>query len=139
MERRRTIIWLLWYGVTLSQLATAWLFYSGGSVALAAAGFIALALSAGLNLAGASELKRNGGFGTSKLVTTGAYLVLRHPQYTGWMFFNAGIALIAQNDPCALLGAAGVALLCLQSRLEERELVARFGECYLEYARRVRL
>ena len=73
------------------------------------------------------------------LLTDGAYRTVRHPRY-----LSAGIGVVANaliiNHVgiyilVVLLCAAGVVLL----RLEERELVDRFGERYRQYQRDVPL
>jgi protein-S-isoprenylcysteine O-methyltransferase Ste14 len=75
---------------------------------------------------------------TTRIVDTGIYSIIRHPQYTGgiyaiflptllwyphWLFF--------------LMGAAGIVLTYFSVRTEDGLLVEKFGDDYTEYAGRV--
>jgi protein-S-isoprenylcysteine O-methyltransferase Ste14 len=74
---------------------------------------------------------------TTRVVDRGVYALVRHPQYLGYMLFDAGFALISQNVWIATLALLAVAFFALQVREEERFLRARFGPDYEDYARRV--
>ncbi len=69
------------------------------------------------------------------LVTDGIYRTLRHPAYTGDLVFHFGLAL-------ALFSPRGFALMLLlvpcylfRIRLEERMLLEKFGQAYVDYMR----
>jgi protein-S-isoprenylcysteine O-methyltransferase Ste14 len=71
-----------------------------------------------------------------KLLTEGVYARVRHPRYLQMDLALLGYALIA-NYPAVyaawLFWLAGIRLVAL---LEERELLDRFGPAYAEYCRR---
>lgn len=70
---------------------------------------------------------------TSILVKTGIYALVRHPLYLGWALLYVALALLSQHWLTLLLTLPGVACLVLISRMEERDLVAKFGEVYKRY------
>jgi protein-S-isoprenylcysteine O-methyltransferase Ste14 len=75
---------------------------------------------------------------TRALVTDGIYSYTRNPDYVGQALLYAALATIGNRLwPLALLPS----ILALVSRTviarEERYLAARFGQAYLQYARRV--
>jgi protein-S-isoprenylcysteine O-methyltransferase Ste14 len=75
---------------------------------------------------------------TTRMVDTGIYGIVRHPQYLGgipalfcttllwypyWLF--------------AVLGAAGTAAVYMSCRVEDRLMIEKFGDPYREYMERV--
>jgi len=71
------------------------------------------------------------------LVTHGLYRLVRNPIYSAMDLVLAGAVLVAPS-PWSLAAAVAVAVaLALQTRLEERHLVALHGDRYLAYAARV--
>ena len=76
-------------------------------------------------------------YDTTRVVDRGAFAIVRHPQYLGYMLLGAGFALLSQH-PLAL-GLAAVALACFAwyAAQEERDCLRRFGEAYATYRRRV--
>jgi len=75
---------------------------------------------------------------TTRLVDTGIYAVVRHPQYTGGIYaiFLATL-LLYPHWLFAILGAIGIVFLCLSSREEDKRLVGKFGDDYTSYMQRV--
>lgn len=70
-----------------------------------------------------------------KLVTTGPYAIVRHPQYDGFVITMFGFLL---QWPTLLTLAMFPVLVFMYWRLalaEEREVTAEFGEAYLAYKR----
>jgi protein-S-isoprenylcysteine O-methyltransferase Ste14 len=75
---------------------------------------------------------------TTRLVDTGLYSVVRHPQYLG------GILSIFITTPLLyphwlfiVMGVPGILLAYASTRVEDRHLVGQFGEEYRAYMRRV--
>lgn len=75
--------------------------------------------------------------GGGELRITGLYQHLRHPSYAAQMAAMLGLCLLAAQPAMWMLAAAWAVLLNLAIGLEERELVARFGDAYRAYRRRV--
>ncbi|MGB7219375.1 MAG: isoprenylcysteine carboxylmethyltransferase family protein [Vicinamibacterales bacterium] len=70
------------------------------------------------------------------LVTSGPYRFVRHPFYDSVALLLLGIALTAANWFLLLTGGLVFALLTIRSRVEEANLLARFGEPYRAYRSR---
>lgn len=86
-------------------------------------------------LAGGPELSRGPDRGT--LLTQGIYARIRHPRYVEFLLGALGYTFVANYTHLYLLWIATVAGLYGVVVLEERELRGRFGQAYVEYARRV--
>jgi protein-S-isoprenylcysteine O-methyltransferase Ste14 len=70
-----------------------------------------------------------------RLVTTGAYGIVRHPLYTTGLLILWCFPILTTGT---LAFDLGVTLYILAgSELEERRLIARYGEAYVEYRSRV--
>lgn len=85
-------------------------------------------------LVGLPELRNEG---PDTLLQDGIFSRVRHPRYVGAWFGLAGTALVANYLAIYLLAAAYIPAIYLLTRLEERELVDRFGDAYRAYQRRV--
>jgi protein-S-isoprenylcysteine O-methyltransferase Ste14 len=70
------------------------------------------------------------------LVTTGPYMLARHPIYTSYLFQYAGMLLLRPTGPFALVLALWFALLWVRIGYEERVLESVFPE-YEQYRQRV--
>jgi len=75
---------------------------------------------------------------TTRLVDTGIYSVVRHPQYLG------GILAVFLATPLfyphwlfAVLGIPGILILYFGTIWEEKRLIQRFGDDYVSYMKRV--
>ena len=75
---------------------------------------------------------------TTRLVDSGIYAVVRHPQYTGGIYaiFLATL-LLYPHWLFAVLGVAGAILTYLGIKWEDKRLIQRFGDDYLKYMERV--
>ncbi len=70
-------------------------------------------------------------------VTNGIYSKLRHPMYTGGFLLFAGIGLLFESlVGLALTGLLILPLLVYSAVKEERQMVEKFGEKYLNYKRK---
>jgi protein-S-isoprenylcysteine O-methyltransferase Ste14 len=109
---------------------------SGGVLVLLTAGififapFYLLAKHGGA-IAGETYMQAN------QVVDQGLYAITRHPQYLGYVFLAVGFALISQHWGAFLLAIVSTVCFYLQTKLEERYCVAKFGEPYSEYLERV--
>jgi protein-S-isoprenylcysteine O-methyltransferase Ste14 len=71
------------------------------------------------------------------LVTTGIHGRVRHPLYFGHLCTLTGWTIGAGTVACFILLAFAIATGAFMIPMEERELRARFGAAYDDYARRV--
>jgi protein-S-isoprenylcysteine O-methyltransferase Ste14 len=72
-----------------------------------------------------------------KLVTTGIYAHVRHPQYLGFMLLTLGMNILWVAISTLLLWPILALLYYRLAKEEEKELEERFGEEFLEYKRSV--
>jgi protein-S-isoprenylcysteine O-methyltransferase Ste14 len=71
-----------------------------------------------------------------RVVTRGAYALVRHPSYTAGILMNTGIGLALGSWFCALLlAAASFAVYYYRMAVEERALLAAIGEPYRAFMR----
>jgi len=75
---------------------------------------------------------------TSKLVDTGIYSAVRHPQYLGGILaIFVATPLLYPHWLFVVLGIPGVVILYYSIKSEEQRLIERFGDDYRAYTRRV--
>ncbi|MFC1946031.1 methyltransferase family protein [Chloroflexota bacterium] len=75
---------------------------------------------------------------TTRLVDTGIYAVVRHPQYLGGiLFIFIATLLLYPHWLFAILGVPGVAILYLGTGGEEKHLINQFDSEYQAYMQRV--
>jgi methanethiol S-methyltransferase len=70
-----------------------------------------------------------------KLVTCGPYRYIRHPSYTSYFLMFLGLFLVWFNL-LALILFLGIPGYVRVSQREERMLVLRFGEAYVDYQKK---
>jgi protein-S-isoprenylcysteine O-methyltransferase Ste14 len=110
----------------------AWLRWVGIAIGAAAGALFVWTLpTLGKNLTDTVVTRRD-----HSLVTTGPYRFVRHPFYVAVALAMLGNALAAANWFLLVGGAAVFTLLAVRTRIEEAELVARFGSAYGAYMRR---
>ena len=71
------------------------------------------------------------------LINYGAYSFCRHPITLGFLLIMPGIALIFDFIPLLLMTPIYSPILIATLLYEERELIQRYGENYLDYKRKV--
>lgn len=77
--------------------------------------------------------------GSTNLVTTGPFSVLRNPIYLGDVFVFFGIAEVTKNIWFVMFGVVfALAVTWLAIRPEEAHLEARFGDAYRDYKAKTR-
>lgn len=72
-----------------------------------------------------------------KVITTGIYSSVRHPQHLGWFLVQVGFTFLLSGWYALLASPLIFGLLYLISRKEEAELSKEFGEEYVAYKRKV--
>jgi protein-S-isoprenylcysteine O-methyltransferase Ste14 len=75
---------------------------------------------------------------TTRLVNTGIYAIVRHPQYLGGILsIFVATLLLYPHWIFSLLGIPGVVILYWSSKEEEERLIEQFGNDYRTYMQRV--
>ncbi|UCD00713.1 MAG: isoprenylcysteine carboxylmethyltransferase family protein [Promethearchaeota archaeon] len=72
-----------------------------------------------------------------KIVSTGLYSVIRHPQYFGGILAHIGISIILSSLLSLITTPMVILLNYLISWKEEKELVKEFGKDYEDYKKKV--
>jgi protein-S-isoprenylcysteine O-methyltransferase Ste14 len=72
-----------------------------------------------------------------KIVTTGAYSIVRHPQYLGGLLAHMGISFLLSAWYSLLSTPLMTVFVYLISRKEEEELIKEFGKEYEDYTKKV--
>lgn len=76
--------------------------------------------------------------GTTRIVDTGIYALVRHPQYTGWIYAIFVTTLLwYPHWLFAVLGIMGAVLTYFLIKEEDKSLIEKFGDGYIDYMRKV--
>jgi protein-S-isoprenylcysteine O-methyltransferase Ste14 len=70
---------------------------------------------------------------TSVLVRSGLYRYIRHPLYLSIFLLGTGVMLKHFDSPQIILGVINLIAIYLTARIEENEMIARFGDEYRDY------
>ena len=70
---------------------------------------------------------------TKTVVDTGIYSIVRHPQYTALILFNAALMLITQHWIVVVVGAVSIILAYVSTLQEDQALLRKFGSDYQQY------
>lgn len=106
--------------------------------------WILLGLSAYVVIAGYLLLKRKGNpdsnfENTSVLVKSGIYGYIRHPLYLSVFLLGTGVMLKDTGTPQIILGTINFVAVYFTARIEEREMIAKFGNEYRKYMKETRM
>ena len=74
---------------------------------------------------------------TEKIVTTGIYSIVRHPQYLGGLLAHIGMFFLLSAGYSLLSTPLMAVIIYTISRKEEKELIKEFGEEYEDYRKKV--
>jgi len=77
--------------------------------------------------------------GSGKLITSGIYAYIRHPQYTGFFLITLGMMLEWATLPLIILYALLLVMYYRLARKEERDMAEEFGSEYAEYRARTKM
>ena len=101
-------------------------------------------LSGVFGLAPVIVFPRRGGAGkgmdfihTKKIVTTGIYSIVRHPQYSSFMLWAFGSMFIFHDFIIVLLGIPIIILTYFDMIQEDKRNIKKFGESYKNYIKKV--
>ena len=82
-------------------------------------------------------VKKSSGLNFSGLITTGIYKHIRHPQILSWMLILVGISLYLNSPISSILTLLLLFFFkILFQSIEERQLVKKYGNEYIEYRRK---
>jgi protein-S-isoprenylcysteine O-methyltransferase Ste14 len=103
-----------------------------------------LTLSAWIAVSGYLTLKRKGkpeiNFeNTSVLVKSNLYKYIRHPLYLSIFLFGTGVLLKNPGKYQLVLGIVNLLSIWFTARMEENEMIARFGQEYRDYMQETRM
>jgi protein-S-isoprenylcysteine O-methyltransferase Ste14 len=71
-----------------------------------------------------------------KLITSGAYAIVRHPLYLSGILIIVGTSIYFQSSWAWLGVAVGLIAILIRVPIEEKRLVERFGQEYTAYQKR---
>ncbi|MEE9463447.1 MAG: isoprenylcysteine carboxylmethyltransferase family protein [Bacteroidales bacterium] len=70
---------------------------------------------------------------TTALITSGLYKYIRHPLYLSLILGGFGVMMKDLNRLSLILALVNLLALYLTARVEEKEMIKRFGQDYVEY------
>jgi protein-S-isoprenylcysteine O-methyltransferase Ste14 len=76
---------------------------------------------------------------TTVLVKSGIYKYIRHPLYCSLLLLGTGVMFKDPGIAQLVLGIINAVAIYFTARIEEKEMVARFGSEYVEYMRENRM
>ena len=74
---------------------------------------------------------------TKKIVTTGIYSIVRHPQYSSFILWAFGSIFLFQNLVIIILGIPIILLTYYDMTREDKRNIKKFGKSYEEYMKKV--
>jgi len=74
---------------------------------------------------------------TTKIVDTGIYSIMRHPQYSAFFLWAIGAMLLFQNWVIVLLGLPVIVLTYIDMIKGDKRNIEKFGKPYKEYMKKV--
>lgn len=106
--------------------------------------WILLIISLWLAVSGVLILKRKGKSeksfeNTTVLVKSGLYKYIRHPLYSSLFFLGTGVMFKDAGAVQVVAGVVNLIAVYITSRIEENEMVARFGDSYIEYMKETKM
>jgi protein-S-isoprenylcysteine O-methyltransferase Ste14 len=87
----------------------------------------------GLGLAVGGLLQLRGLENIDHLVTNGIFSRIRHPMYTGFIFWILGWLIYKGATVSVAMGIIGIVCILSWRRMEELKLSTQFGEAYMRY------
>jgi len=77
--------------------------------------------------------------GSGKLVTSGVYKFIRHPQYTGLLLLSLGMMIEWATLPMLIMFPVMVFMYTRLAKKEEKDMINEFGENYKRYMARTKM
>jgi protein-S-isoprenylcysteine O-methyltransferase Ste14 len=106
--------------------------------------WILLILSAWAGLAGYFLLKRKGKStgnfeNTTILIKSGIYGLIRHPLYLSLFLLGSGVMMKDPGVPAIALGVINLIAVYFTARIEEKEMIEKFGDPYRQYLKETKM
>jgi len=76
---------------------------------------------------------------TSLIVKTGLYRYIRHPLYLSILLAGTGVMLKDPGTVQLILGVVNLVAVYFTARIEENEMIAKFGEAYRDYMKETKM
>lgn len=135
----------IWVPLIVAQIILTFILRQPGSEALRWVGWVLWWTSALFGWLPIFTLRRKGGVTkgdsfvrTTKLVDTGIYAIVRHPQMgTAGLLMCLGLMLITQHWISVVLGIPAMVLLYLDLLKADQRCIEKFGDAYRRYMERV--
>ncbi len=77
--------------------------------------------------------------GKGRVVKTGVYKYIRHPQYTGFMLLTMGMIIQWATLPMIIMWPFIARMYYCLAKKEERDMITEFGEEYIMYKKRTKM
>jgi protein-S-isoprenylcysteine O-methyltransferase Ste14 len=77
--------------------------------------------------------------GTGKLVTSGVYKFIRHPQYTGLLLLSLGMLIEWATLPMLIMFPVMVGMYVRLAKREEKDILREFGNDYKRYMAKTKM
>jgi len=74
---------------------------------------------------------------TTRIVATGVYSMVRHPQYLGGILSHVGVSCLLSAGYSLLATPVVIVVIYILSRKEEKEILKEFGQDYADYQKKV--
>jgi protein-S-isoprenylcysteine O-methyltransferase Ste14 len=131
--------------LTIAQIVLAFVLHQPGSEALSRIGQVLWWAGAVFGWLPIFTFRRRGGVAkgksyvhTTRLVDTGIYAIVRHPQMgTAWLLMCVALMLITQHWASVALGIPAMVLAYLDVLKADQRLIEKFGDAYRRYMERV--
>ena len=131
--------------LTIAQAALAFFLRGQPSPTIEWAGWICLWVSGIFGILPIITFRAKGGvpqgesyMKTTKLVDTGIYAIVRHPQGgTAWLLINLAVLLIAWHWTSVILGLLSMALAYVDTFKADQYCIQKFGDAYRRYIQAV--
>ena len=132
-------------GFMVAQICFFVVFINCGNIeVLKYVGYLCWALSAVFGWLPIYEFKKSGGVprgksyvATTKIVTSGIFSIVRHPQYLAGILLSLAFMLIAQHWLVLVLGLPAIVILYRDMSEADKLGVEKFGEPYRDYMQKV--
>jgi protein-S-isoprenylcysteine O-methyltransferase Ste14 len=127
------------------QFYLSWRYYNGLGLDWAAnLGWLVLVVSGVFGWLPIIEFRRRGGVAvgesyvqTTRLVTSGVYGVVRHPQFLAGILITVSMMLLSQSVYSVVAGLVAAVVYASEVPAADRRLVEKFGEPYRRYMEEV--